>query len=311
MLLAHRVLAAIAHPLVEAASLISGAYHNRSRTADKSACFDELEEAATVSLSAELLVDPNRSQRHGLVAEGDNATPDPQALDQCEHQVTVAAEPRARLIQAPVRGVPLFRELTTDRPVELLEIRLVAALSNDHAPHRQSMLLTGRACDRISAEGPPRRRRRHGNDGVPFASPSPSLAMLATPEGIVVQMSIRRVVPDITTPRLDESREFYVGLLGFEVAMDMDWVVTLVSPVNPTAQVILMSRDATAPVQPQMSIEVTNVDAVHQEAVDRGDDIVYPLTDEPWGVRRFFVRDPTGVVINVLGHHSHETADLS
>jgi catechol 2,3-dioxygenase-like lactoylglutathione lyase family enzyme len=115
-------------------------------------------------------------------------------------------------------------------------------------------------------------------------------------------MSIRRVVPDITTQRLEESREFYVGLLGFEVAMDMDWVVTLVSPANPTAQVILMTRDAAAPVQPNMSIEVANVDAVHRKAVERGDEIVYPLTDEQWGVRRFFVRDPTGVVVNVLGH---------
>ena len=86
----------------------------------------------------------------------------------------------------------------------------------------------------------------------------------------MVPMSIRRVVPDITTQRLQESREFYVGLLGFAVAMDMDWVVNLVSPVNPTAQVILMTRDATAPVQPQMSIEVADVDAVHQQAVDRG-----------------------------------------
>ena len=119
-------------------------------------------------------------------------------------------------------------------------------------------------------------------------------------------MSIRRVVPDITTPRLEQSRDFYVGLLGFQVAMDMGWVVNLVAPDNPTAQVILMTRDATAPVQPQMSIEVADVDAVHHKAVDRGDDIVYPLTDEPWGVRRFFVRDPAGVVINVLGHQSQD-----
>ena len=130
--------------------------------------------------------------------------------------------------------------------------------------------------------------------------------MLPTWEGHCGRMSIRRVVPDITTPRLAESREFYVGVLGFEVAMDMGWVVTLVSPVNPTAQVILMTRDAAAPVQPQMSIEVENVDTVHQEAVDRGEDIIYPLTDEPWGVRRFFVRDPTGVVLNVLAHQSQE-----
>ena len=114
------------------------------------------------------------------------------------------------------------------------------------------------------------------------------------------------MVPDITTQRLEESREFYVGLLGFEVAMDMGWVVNLVSPANPTAQVILMTRDATAPIQPQMSIEVESVDAVHQEAVARGDDIVYPLTDEPWGVRRFFVRDPNGIVVNVVAHQSHD-----
>lgn len=118
-------------------------------------------------------------------------------------------------------------------------------------------------------------------------------------------MSIRRVVPDVTTDRLDESRDFYVSLLGFEVAMDMDWVVTLVSPVNPTAQVTLMIHDASAPVQPQMSVEVADVDAVHAEALRRGDEVVYPLTDEPWGVRRFFVRDPSGAVINVLEHRSN------
>ena len=115
-------------------------------------------------------------------------------------------------------------------------------------------------------------------------------------------MSIRRVVPDITTERLEETQEFYTGLLGFEVGMDMGWVVTLVSPLNPTAQVTLMSSDAAAPVQPQMSIEVEDVDAVHADALRRGDHLVYPLTDEPWGVRRFFVRDPSGVVINVLSH---------
>ena len=33
-----------------------------------------------------------------------------------------------------------------------------------------------------------------------------------------------------------------------------------------------------------------------------GREIVYPLTDEEWGVRRFFVRDPGGVVVNVMSH---------
>jgi predicted enzyme related to lactoylglutathione lyase len=51
-----------------------------------------------------------------------------------------------------------------------------------------------------------------------------------------------------------------------------------------------------------MSIEVADVDDVHSRAVARGLDIVYPLTDESWGVRRFFVVDPSGTIINVMCH---------
>jgi len=47
---------------------------------------------------------------------------------------------------------------------------------------------------------------------------------------------------------------------------------------------------------------VDDVDAVHAEAIRRGLDVVHPLTDEPWGVRRFFVRDPNGHVVNILSH---------
>lgn len=115
-------------------------------------------------------------------------------------------------------------------------------------------------------------------------------------------MSIRRAVPNIASDKLDACREFYTGLLGFQVAMDMGWIITLVSPSNPTAQVSVMREDATAPVVPQISIEVADVDAVHAEAVRRGLEIVHPLTDEPWRVRRFFVKDPNGVVLNVVSH---------
>lgn len=117
-------------------------------------------------------------------------------------------------------------------------------------------------------------------------------------------MGIRRVVPDLRTEQLAESREFYTRVLGMEVTMDMGWIVFLVSPSNPTAQVQLLTHDATAPVVPNVTIEVEDVDAVHAEAKRRGATIVYPLTDEPWGVRRFFVADPSGVVINVMMHGS-------
>jgi predicted enzyme related to lactoylglutathione lyase len=117
-------------------------------------------------------------------------------------------------------------------------------------------------------------------------------------------MSIKRVVPDITSDRLEESRDFYAGFLGFDIAMDMGWIITFVSPTNPTAQVSVVQRNQSpaGPPAATATVEVEDVDVVHKRAVDRGLKIVYPLTDEPWGVRRFFVTDPNGVVLNVMSH---------
>jgi catechol 2,3-dioxygenase-like lactoylglutathione lyase family enzyme len=119
----------------------------------------------------------------------------------------------------------------------------------------------------------------------------------------IAQMSIRRIVPDVQSKHLDASRQFYVDVLGLEVAMDMGSIVTLVSPSNSTAQVTLMSDDSSA-ILPQISVEVSDVDDVHSRALSRGLKILYPLTNEPWGVRRFFVADPSGTIINVMCHIS-------
>jgi uncharacterized glyoxalase superfamily protein PhnB len=53
--------------------------------------------------------------------------------------------------------------------------------------------------------------------------------------------------------------------------------------------------------RPYLTIEVDDVDAVQEDALARSYDIVHPLTDEPWGVRRFFVDEPGGLVLNILG----------
>ena len=115
-------------------------------------------------------------------------------------------------------------------------------------------------------------------------------------------MSIRRIVPNISSGRIDESRKFYTEFLGLDVAMDMGWIVTLVSPSNPTAQITLPpDTNPDTPIT-SLSIEVTDVDAAHAKAVALGLQIIYPLTTEPWGVRRFHVTDPNGVVINLMSH---------
>lgn len=117
-------------------------------------------------------------------------------------------------------------------------------------------------------------------------------------------MTIRRIVPNIVTARPDMCREFYADFLGLDVAMDMGWIVTYVSPDNPTAQLSVLRADAQPPADRtiSLSVEVADVDASHRDAVAHGYPIVYPLTDEPWGVRRFHVADPNGVVVNVMSH---------
>ena len=115
-------------------------------------------------------------------------------------------------------------------------------------------------------------------------------------------MSVRRIVPDIKSPHMDESRAFYADFLGLTVAMDMGFIMTFVSPINPTAQISVIHDDGTSGPTPNVSVEVADVDEVHARAVERRLRIVYPLTDEPWGVRRFFVVDPNGTILNVMSH---------
>lgn len=115
-------------------------------------------------------------------------------------------------------------------------------------------------------------------------------------------MAVTRIVPDLTTTSLAETTAFYVEVLGLQVVMDHGWIVTLADPMRPKVQLSLMTHDATAPVVPAASIEVDDVEAAYDAAVSRGTEVVHPLTDEPWGVRRFLVRDPDGNVVNVLAH---------
>ena len=115
-------------------------------------------------------------------------------------------------------------------------------------------------------------------------------------------MAVRRVMPVFQADDPGAARGFYADVLGLEVAMDMDWITIYADPANPGEQIGVMREDATAPVPPDTSIEVDDVDAAYAAAQRMGCEIVHPLSDEEWGVRRFFVRDPNGKVLNVLSH---------
>jgi catechol 2,3-dioxygenase-like lactoylglutathione lyase family enzyme len=115
-------------------------------------------------------------------------------------------------------------------------------------------------------------------------------------------MAVRRIVPDLRVEDPAAGHAFYADVLGLEIVMDQGWIVTYAQPGAPGVQLSVLTHDAHGPVVPAASIEVDDVDAAHAAAAARGDEIVYPLSDEPWGVRRFFVREPGGAVLNILAH---------
>lgn len=113
-------------------------------------------------------------------------------------------------------------------------------------------------------------------------------------------------MPVLTTDDPDAARAFYCSVLGFRVAMDEDGMLMLASTSTPTTQLIIAWESPTA-VDPELlgvdvSVEVEDVDRAHASARSAGLEIVRELRDEVWGIRRFFVRDPTGSVINVASH---------
>ena len=116
-------------------------------------------------------------------------------------------------------------------------------------------------------------------------------------------MRIERIIPYADGGELTASRDFYREVLGLEVGME-EPVLGLNSPANPKAQLIIPPVGMEDP-QPRFGIDVGEpeaIDAIHSEVLRRGLSVVYPLTDEPWGVRRFFVQDPGGTIVNVLAH---------
>src|SRR5699024_2064200 len=92
----------------------------------------------------------------------------------------------------------------------------------------------------------------------------------------------------------------HTGVLGMRVVMDTEWIVFLADDAG--RQIGLITTDATAPVNPDVSVFVDDVEAAHAAAVESGIEIVHPLSSEEWGVRRFFYRDSSGRIINVGTH---------
>ncbi|MGB0504598.1 MAG: VOC family protein [Pikeienuella sp.] len=113
-------------------------------------------------------------------------------------------------------------------------------------------------------------------------------------------VTVKRIVPDISYRNPEQMKAFYRDVLGLSPVMDMGWVATMAVDAVAKPQVTMLKDMGEEP--PVMSIEVDDVDAAHQAALDFGATIARAIRDEEWGVRRFFVRDPDGNLLNILAH---------
>ena len=111
-----------------------------------------------------------------------------------------------------------------------------------------------------------------------------------------------KIIANLRVPDA-EARAFYTDFLGHtEIAFDLGWVAKLQSP-DGRAEVQLVTRDATSPVDSVVSVHVGDgIEEAWAEAQARGLEIIRPLTREEWGVRRFLVRAPDGNVVNIVSH---------
>jgi catechol 2,3-dioxygenase-like lactoylglutathione lyase family enzyme len=113
---------------------------------------------------------------------------------------------------------------------------------------------------------------------------------------------VTEIIADLHVTDLHAARDFYTEYLGLTVEeFNLGWVARYTSPQS-GVNIQLVTRDATAPENPVLSVRVDDIDAAYIEAQERGYEIVHPLTTEEWGVTRFFVRAPDGNILNVVQH---------
>ncbi|MGY6708833.1 MAG: VOC family protein [Rhizobiaceae bacterium] len=115
-------------------------------------------------------------------------------------------------------------------------------------------------------------------------------------------MRIKRIVANIATPDVEAGRAFYRDVLGLDVLMDMGWITTFGSDEQMRVQVSVMSEGGSGTPVPDISIEVDDLDELLARVRAAAVAIEYGPVDEPWGVRRYYVRDPFGRLVNIVHH---------
>nr|WP_315185049.1 VOC family protein [uncultured Albidiferax sp.] len=115
-------------------------------------------------------------------------------------------------------------------------------------------------------------------------------------------MQVKRIVANFEALNPGRARAFYQDVLGLELLMDHGWIQTFGSATEMAVQVSFAAEGGSGTPVPDLSIEVDDLDAALKGMGAAGFAIEYGPAHEPWGVRRFFVRDPFGKLVNILAH---------
>ena len=115
-------------------------------------------------------------------------------------------------------------------------------------------------------------------------------------------MTVKRIVANIAAEQLDAAHAFYGDLLGMKVVMDHGWILTFASEGSVAPQLSVATEGGSGTPVPDISIEVDDLEKTHRRFLAAGLPIEYGPASEPWGVRRFYVRDPFGRLVNILAH---------
>ncbi len=111
------------------------------------------------------------------------------------------------------------------------------------------------------------------------------------------------IVPNLPAPDPAGLAGFYRRVFGLEVELDMGWIAFLGGPAERSASRLQIASEGGSGTElPAISIGVDDLDEALTRARDAGAEPVYGPVDEPWGVRRFYLRDPAGNLVNVVVH---------
>ena len=115
-------------------------------------------------------------------------------------------------------------------------------------------------------------------------------------------MNVQRIIANIPAADPAVVDGFYRAILGLELVMDHGWIRTYAGTATMAVQVSFASEGGSGTPVPDLSIEVDDLDEALRRVRGAGIPLEYGPVSEPWGVRRFYVKDPLGKLVNILQH---------